>query len=64
GNGMIERAFAELPLRREGSFLIGDSPRDIEAAERSGLPGYLFEGGDLAEFVDDIFMLRSIVSAP
>ena len=61
GNGMIERAFAELPLRRPGSFLIGDSPRDLEAAERSGLPGYLFEGGDLADFVDDIFMLRSIV---
>lgn len=54
GNGMIERAFADLPLRRRGSFLIGDSERDLEAARRSGIPGYRFEGGRLDGFVQEI----------
>ena len=49
--GMILRAIADHGIR---SFLIGDRPSDLEAARRAGLPGFLFEGGDLDEFVRDL----------
>ena len=52
--GMIERAFREWPVRREGSFLIGDKASDVQAAERAGLPGYMFDGGDLVDAVREI----------
>jgi len=52
--GMILDLMAHWPVRREGSFVIGDRPTDIEAAEAAGLPGFLFAGGDLDTFVADI----------
>jgi D-glycero-D-manno-heptose 1,7-bisphosphate phosphatase len=45
--GMIHRAFSDWPVRRDGSFLIGDRDTDLEAARRAGIPGYMFCGGDL-----------------
>jgi len=49
--GMILRAFADMPIDRERSFLIGDKGSDIEAAHRAGIRGLLFEGGNLADFL-------------
>jgi D-glycero-D-manno-heptose 1,7-bisphosphate phosphatase len=49
--GMIHDLMQHWPVRREGSFIIGDRPTDIEAAEAAGLPGFLFAGGDLDAFV-------------
>lgn len=49
--GMILRALADLPIDRTGSFLIGDRDTDMMAASAAGIPGHLFEGGDLDEFV-------------
>ena len=49
--GMIVRAMHEWPIRREGSFLIGDNQSDRNAAAAAGIDGHLFEGGDLAVFV-------------
>jgi D,D-heptose 1,7-bisphosphate phosphatase len=49
--GMLLDLFAHWPIEREGSFLIGDKISDIEAAEAAGIPGYLFEGGDLRSFL-------------
>ena len=48
---MIHDLMEHWPVRREGSFVIGDRASDIEAAEAAGLPGFLFAGGDLDAFV-------------
>jgi D-glycero-D-manno-heptose 1,7-bisphosphate phosphatase len=49
--GMILDLMEHWPVRREGSFVIGDRRSDIEAARAVGLPGFLFAGGDLDAFV-------------
>ena len=52
--GMLLKAMSEWPVVRERSFLIGDNDSDITAAERAGVAGHLFRGGDLAHFVASI----------
>lgn len=52
--GMLLDLMRRWPVRHEGSFVIGDKPTDIAAAEAAGLPGYLFSEGDLTNFVDRI----------
>jgi D-glycero-D-manno-heptose 1,7-bisphosphate phosphatase len=52
--GMILDLMAHWPVRREGSFVIGDRSSDIEAGDAVGLPGFLFSGGDLDAFVLDV----------
>ncbi len=49
--GMLEEAFASLPLVREGSFMVGDREGDAEAGCAAGVEGLLFPGGDLDEFL-------------
>ncbi|MBF1340336.1 MAG: HAD hydrolase-like protein, partial [Megasphaera micronuciformis] len=61
--GMILQAFADYDIDKKKSFLVGDSPRDIEAAERAGLDGYLFSGGSLKTFVDGILKERNVDGA-
>lgn len=50
--GMILKAFEEWPIRRDGSFLIGDRQSDLDAAAAAGLPGFLFQGNSLKTLVD------------
>ncbi len=52
--GLILRAFKEYDIDKETAFLIGDKPRDVESAEAAGIKGYLFEGGNLLNFVKEI----------
>lgn len=53
GPGMLNDLMAQWPVDRANSFLIGDKASDIEAAKAAGLPGYLFEGGDLLRFTQE-----------
>jgi D-glycero-D-manno-heptose 1,7-bisphosphate phosphatase len=57
--GMILDLMAHWPVRREGSFVIGDRLSDIEAAQAVGLPGFLFAGGDLDAFVSEAIVQTS-----
>ena len=52
GPGMILRAIAELNIDKSRSFLIGDKTIDLEAAHAADIPGFLFSGGNLSEFLD------------
>src|SRR5262249_12621862 len=51
--GMILRAFSEMQIDKDHSFLIGDKDSDIECAFRAGIKGFLFLGGNLAAFLED-----------
>jgi D-glycero-D-manno-heptose 1,7-bisphosphate phosphatase len=46
-------------VRIEGSLLVGDNIRDIEAAIAAGIPGHLFREGDLAAFLRPLLAARS-----
>jgi D,D-heptose 1,7-bisphosphate phosphatase len=50
--GMILRALSDMPIDKDRSFLIGDKDSDVQCARNAGIKGFLFAGGNLAEFVD------------
>ena len=50
--GMLLKAMVDFPVKREASFLIGDKSTDIEAAHAAGIGGFLFKGGNLAQFAE------------
>lgn len=52
--GLILQALAEYDIDVDKSFLIGDKKRDVEAAEAAGIKGYLFEKGNLLDFIKTI----------
>lgn len=52
--GMLLEAMKEYSIDQKQSFLIGDSKRDVEAAEAAGIKGYLFQDGNLLDFVKEI----------
>jgi D-glycero-D-manno-heptose 1,7-bisphosphate phosphatase len=60
---MIADLFAHWPIAAQGSFLIGDKPSDIAAADANRVPGFLFPGGDLKQFVSEIIDRRPPVAA-
>lgn len=49
--GMIVDLLKKFPVDASRSFVVGDSPADIEAAQAAGLVGHNFQGGNLRDFV-------------
>lgn len=49
--GMLEAVDEVFGVSKSSSFLIGDKPSDLAAAEAFGIPGHHFPGGNLFEFV-------------
>ena len=60
-NGMIETAVAQYGIEKEKSILIGDKISDMQAAKKSNIKGFLFEGGDFNQFVED-YIIGSYLS--
>lgn len=52
--GLILQALAEYDIDTDRSFLVGDKKRDVEAAEAAGIKGFLFEKGNLLDFIRTI----------
>ena len=52
--GMILQAIKDFDVDVEHSFLIGDSKRDVDAAEVAGVKGYLFTESNLLNFMKKI----------
>ncbi|MGX4770669.1 D-glycero-alpha-D-manno-heptose-1,7-bisphosphate 7-phosphatase [Bradyrhizobium guangdongense] len=52
--GMLRDLLQHWPVQLDGSFVIGDQARDIEAGKALGLRGFLFPGGDLDAFVTEV----------
>ena len=52
--GMLLQAMEEYTVDKEDSFLIGDKPTDVAAAEAAGIKGYIFTEGNLLDFVKKI----------
>jgi len=55
--GMILQALQDWPIDAHRSILVGDKRSDLEAAERAGIRGVLFGGGDLLAFLDQQALL-------
>ena len=52
--GMLLKAFEEWPIIKDGSFMIGDNPTDVAAAEAAGIKGYLFKDKNLLTFTKNL----------
>jgi D-glycero-D-manno-heptose 1,7-bisphosphate phosphatase len=52
--GMLFDLMKHWPIEKTGSFMVGDRSTDIEAAEAADIPGFLFLGDNLLEFVTRI----------
>ncbi|UVO31824.1 HAD family hydrolase [Bradyrhizobium arachidis] len=57
GPGMITDLMKRFPVAADGSLLIGDQERDLEAARAAGIRGLLFRNGNLATFVCEALKL-------
>lgn len=56
--GMILSLSKQWPINMESSLLIGDREKDVEAARRANIEGFLFTGDDLWEFACKVGLIK------
>ena len=49
--GMILTMLEKYHISKDRAFLFGDGERDVEAAHRAGIQGFLYTGGNLDTFI-------------
>ena len=52
--GMIFDLIKNWPIKKRGSFMIGDRSTDIEAAQAANIPGFLFQEKNLLKFLKKV----------
>jgi len=57
--GMVLRALRDFGVAPERAFLIGDRESDIQAAAAARVRGYLYAGGDLDQFVQEVLTVEN-----
>jgi D-glycero-D-manno-heptose 1,7-bisphosphate phosphatase len=62
GPGMLMDCLSRYDVDVAHSFSIGDKPSDVEAATAAGIEGYLFGGGNLLTFVQEIVRAKGQVA--
>lgn len=61
--GLLLQAMRDWPVRREGSFMIGDKDIDVAAAEAAGIEGLLFDGRkNLDDIVRDLLPASPVLA--
>lgn len=58
--GMLQTLIQKWSIEPTRSFMIGDRETDIQAANAANVPGYLFTGGSLDDFVKEILKKLSL----
>ena len=49
--GMLQMAFEKWKFDKSRSFMIGDQDTDVKCAKNFGIKGYLYQSGNLLEFI-------------
>lgn len=57
--GMIKALLDRYPVDIDASFMIGDKPSDLAAAQAAGIAGYLFDGSNLDALIASLLTDRS-----
>lgn len=58
--GMILDLMRHWPVAKDRSFVVGDKQRDLDAGSAAGIKGYLYNGDNLSDFIDDVLAKQTV----